>query len=161
MNSEEGSRGMSNYQRRPMSHNKYEQKPTYNSPSSNYNYNNSHSNHSGYNGQQQQPKRRVDRFKRESINFNDKVMRQNDMIISLLKEIRDRLPPLPGSAVQASGFSSQDDIERTDTNCRDQDAACTSDCQQSYPDSDIDDESGTTSDAEFLDKNEPEVEPQQ
>jgi len=42
---------------------------------------------------QQNPRRRTDRFKRESINLNDKVVKQNDIIIRLLKDIRDRLPP--------------------------------------------------------------------
>ncbi len=41
---------------------------------------------------QQHPRRRSDRYKRESINYSEKVVRQNDIIIRLLKEIRDRLP---------------------------------------------------------------------
>jgi hypothetical protein len=60
----------------------------------NYNYNQSNS----FNGQQQHPRRRTDRFKRESLNTNDKIFRQNDIIIRLLKEIRDRLPPPPPGA---------------------------------------------------------------
>ena len=62
------------------------------SPSTNYNYGYGHN--TGYNGQQH-PRRRADRFKRESLNYNDRLSRQNDMIIRLLKEIRDRLPPPP------------------------------------------------------------------
>lgn len=70
----------------------------FNSPSSSYNFNSS----SGYNqgnglGGQQHPRRRIDRFKRESINYNDRMIRQNDSIIRLLKEIRDRLPAPPAS----------------------------------------------------------------
>lgn len=70
----------------------------FNSPSSNYNFNSS----AGYNQNAafsgpQHPKRRIDRFKRESINYNDRMIRQNDSIIRLLKEIRDRLPAPPQS----------------------------------------------------------------
>lgn len=59
---------------------------------SSYNQNNSF-------GGQQHPRRRTDRFKRESLNTNDKISRQNDIIIRLLKEIRDRLPPPPPAPV--------------------------------------------------------------
>lgn len=71
---------------------KYPEKMPNYSPSTSYNYG-----HQGsYNGgMQQHPRRRADRFKRESINLNDKVVKQNDIIIRLLKEIRDRLPPPP------------------------------------------------------------------
>jgi hypothetical protein len=60
-----------------------------------YNYGYNSQNQGGYNNGQQHPRRRTDRFKRESINMNDKITRQNDIIIRLLKEIRDRLPPPP------------------------------------------------------------------
>ena len=71
----------------------------FSSPSSNYNYNSN----AGYNqsngfGGPAHPRRRIDRFKRETINYNDRIIRQNDSIIRLLKEIRDRLPAPPQSA---------------------------------------------------------------
>jgi hypothetical protein len=65
-----------------------EKNPNY-SPSISYNY----SPQSGYNGNaQMHPRRRTDRFRRDPINPNDRLVRQNDIIIRLLKEIRDRLP---------------------------------------------------------------------
>jgi hypothetical protein len=65
-----------------------EKNPNY-SPSISYNY----SPQAGYNGNSQMhPRRRNDRFRRESLNSNERVIRQNDIIIRLLKEIRDRLP---------------------------------------------------------------------
>jgi hypothetical protein len=65
-----------------------EKNPNY-SPSISYNY----SPQSGYNGNtQMHPRRRNDRFRRESLNSNERIIRQNDIIIRLLKEIRDRLP---------------------------------------------------------------------
>jgi hypothetical protein len=69
---------------------KYPEKSANYSPSASYNY----SPGAGYNGIQH-PRRRTDRFKRESLNQNDRVVKQNDIIIRLLKEIRDRLPPPP------------------------------------------------------------------
>ena len=70
---------------------KYPEKMPIYSPSTSYNY----GHHGGYNGMQQHPRRRADRFKRETINQSDKLVKQNDLIIRLLKEIRDRLPPPP------------------------------------------------------------------
>ncbi len=65
-----------------------EKNPNY-SPSISYNY----SPQSGYNGNSQMnPRRRNDRYRRESLNSSERVVRQNDIIIRLLKEIRDRLP---------------------------------------------------------------------
>ena len=61
-------------------------------PGSSYNYNYGYNQNPNFNGQQH-PRRRADRFKRESLNINDRLAKQNDMIIRLLKEIRDRLPP--------------------------------------------------------------------
>jgi hypothetical protein len=60
------------------------------SPSSSFNYNSN----SSYPSSQHQRKR-FDRFKRDTNgnNGNERLMRQNDLIIRLLKEIRDRLPP--------------------------------------------------------------------
>jgi hypothetical protein len=64
------------------------------SRSASFNYNSG----AGFSAQQQHPKRRTDRFKREALNHNDRLLKQNDMIIRLLTEIRDRLPPpLPGT----------------------------------------------------------------
>jgi hypothetical protein len=62
------------------------------SPSSNYNYSqNGHGRNQGQN-YQQPIRRRSDRFKKDFPNNNEKLLRQNDIIIRLLKEIRDRLP---------------------------------------------------------------------
>lgn len=71
------------------------------SPSSSYNYNHGNnyngngynSGYNNYNGQSQHPRRRT--FK--PMNLNDKIVKQNDIIIKLLKEIRDRLPAPVGS----------------------------------------------------------------
>jgi hypothetical protein len=70
------------------------------SPSASYNYNPASGN---YSGQQQNshPRRRTDRFKRQNIDLQDRLVKQNDTIIKLLKEIRDRLSP--------SGNSGQND----------------------------------------------------
>jgi hypothetical protein len=89
MNSDETPRGMPYQQGRKPIPSKY-QDSRY-SPSSNYNYNSNSSFPSS-----QHPRRRFDRFKRDATgnnNNNDRLMRQNDLIIRLLKEIRDRLPP--------------------------------------------------------------------
>jgi len=88
MNSDETPRGMPYQQGRKPIPSKY-QDSRY-SPSSNYNYNSNNSFPSS-----QHPRRRFDRFKRDTTgnNNNDRLMRQNDLIIRLLKEIRDRLPP--------------------------------------------------------------------
>ena len=81
------------------------------SPSSNYNYGNqsqhgsnhgSHANQGGY-GSQQRRKPPMP-FKRDHVpggGASDKLAKQNDIIIRLLKEIRDRLPPPPVSAITA------------------------------------------------------------
>lgn len=62
------------------------------SPSTSYNYNqNGHMRGQGQ-SYQQHPRRRIDRYKRESIGSSDRLVKQNDIIIKLLKEIRDRLP---------------------------------------------------------------------
>ncbi|NLP03255.1 MAG: hypothetical protein GX089_12225 [Fibrobacter sp.] len=96
MSSDESSRIMSNQLNRKPMMPKYEKNHNYNS---NPNYN-SYGN-SSYNGNSnsgfssQHPRRRTDRFRRESINLNEKLIKQNDVIIRLLKEIRDRLPKPP------------------------------------------------------------------
>ena len=84
-----GTGNIGNAGNRNYSPQKYPEKMPNYSPSTSYNY----GHHGGYSGMQQHPRRRADRFKRESLNLNDKVVRQNDVIIRLLKEIRDRLPP--------------------------------------------------------------------
>lgn len=69
------------------------------SPSTNYNYGNqsshgSHGNHgnSGF-GNQQHQRRKPGQFKRDNHGGgSDRIAKQNDVIIRLLKEIRDRLP---------------------------------------------------------------------
>jgi hypothetical protein len=88
-------------------------------PNYNYNYNNSGGgyNSGGYSNQGQHPRRRVDRFKRESLNSSDRLLRQNDIIIRLLKEIRDRLPP-PPVTIRPEGET--EDMERTDGAANDQ-----------------------------------------
>jgi hypothetical protein len=82
--------GMSDIGNRKMNQPKYPEKMPNYSPSTSYNY----SPASGFNGGQH-PRRRNDRFKRESLNMSDRTVKQNDLIIRLLKEIRDRLPPPP------------------------------------------------------------------
>jgi len=59
------------------------------SPSASYNY--TKSGRGGGQSYQQHPRRRIDRYKRESYNSNDKLIKQNDIIIRILKEIRDKL----------------------------------------------------------------------
>jgi hypothetical protein len=77
--------------RKPMA-GKYPSKTPNYSPSTSFNY----SPQSGYNGNgPTQPRRRVDRFRRETLNTSERTLRQNDIIIRLLKEIRDRLPEPP------------------------------------------------------------------
>ncbi len=71
------------------------------SPSTNYNYGgnqNMHGNHSaaGYGNQQHHQRRKPNQFKRDGyVGAGDRLAKQNDIIIKLLKEIRDRLPPPP------------------------------------------------------------------
>jgi hypothetical protein len=72
----------------------YENNGNYSPGSNNYGSSGQSSFHAG----NQHPRRRNDRFKRESLNNSDRLLKQNDTIIQLLKEIRDRLPPpLPGT----------------------------------------------------------------
>ncbi len=100
MNTDEGPRmNMQNHgMRKPMSGKYPEKSPNY-SPSTSYNY----SPQTGYAGNSQMyQRRRPERFRREGPSPYDRLARQNDIIIRLLKEIRDRLPepqnpPLTGS----------------------------------------------------------------
>jgi hypothetical protein len=111
MNGDEMSRGMYQQNRRPSSQNK-----SYNSPSANYSYNyNSNGNgNSGYNngGHQQSYKKpgggghTNHKFKSHhgggGGSSDKQLIKQNDQIIKLLKEIRDRLPaPAAGTPVQS------------------------------------------------------------
>ena len=75
-----------------MGNTKYPEKMPNYSPSTSYNY----SPAGAFNGGQH-PRRRNDRFKRESLPQSDRLAKQNDIIIRLLKEIRDRLPPPPAA----------------------------------------------------------------
>lgn len=108
MNSDELSRGTNNhYTRKPMpskyndkSHNSYGPGQNYSygnqsyNGNSHYNGGNSYNNGNSFNNHnnQQNQRRRTDRFKRDNYNNNDRLIKQNDIIIRLLKEIRDRLP---------------------------------------------------------------------
>jgi hypothetical protein len=86
MNNDDSQRAaMANPGNRPQ---KYPEKMPNYSPSTAFNY----SPGTGINGGQQHPRHRNDRFKRESPGQSDRIFKQNDIIIRLLKEIRDRLP---------------------------------------------------------------------
>ena len=83
-------------------------KPQGYSPSMNYNYNGNqaqhgnHGNHGNSNfSNQQHQRRKPGQFKRDNHNSNDRLVKQNDIIIRILKEIRDRLPAPP--AVEGDG----------------------------------------------------------
>ncbi|KMQ50713.1 hypothetical protein CHISP_2396 [Chitinispirillum alkaliphilum] len=92
MFNDEHQRGTGNSVNRKRNSGRYNEKG--NSFNSSYSYGN---NYNSFNGQQQQnfaqPRRRSDRHKNGG-NSNDKLVKQNDLIIKLLREIRDRLPPL-------------------------------------------------------------------
>jgi len=75
---------------RKTSHSNYPEKQVNYSPSVSYKYSQQGS---GYNGASSPGRRRPDQFKRESPIPFDKLTKQNDIIIRLLKDIRDRLPP--------------------------------------------------------------------
>lgn len=99
MINDESPRGMNNQPNRKSNFPKYSDKNYTYSPSTNYNYNHGANysgngyNGNGYNGQH--PRRRNDRYKRETVNSSERIVKQNDLIIKLLKEIRDRLPAPP------------------------------------------------------------------
>jgi|SRR5271157_3245657 hypothetical protein len=89
---------------RKMGQPKYPEKMPNYSPSTSYNY----SPATGFNGGQH-PRHRNDRFKRESGgSMSDRVVKQNDIIIRLLKEIRDRLPPPPETAQKPADSAGAD-----------------------------------------------------
>ena len=65
------------------------------SPSTSYNYNNQGSSTTrDRGGYQNNLRKKNDRFTKNTPNSNDKLLKQNDIIIKLLREIRDRLPAL-------------------------------------------------------------------
>jgi hypothetical protein len=130
--------------RKPLTPGKYQDNRY--SPSSNYNYN--YNSNSVYPSQQQNFRRKMDnRFKRDGNgNNNERLMRQNDLIIRLLKEIRDRLPPPPVPApsisndVEASHQNGHAaDLERTET------AAVTTEPQVTVPEAENTETAGNTS----------------
>ncbi len=77
------------------------------SPSTSYNYKN---------GKRPQgknvPRRRIDRFKRDGYNSNDRIIKQNDIMIKLLKEIRDRLPALETPEKQDNGVAQNNEQKK-------------------------------------------------
>ena len=89
---------------------KYPEKSQNYSPSATFNYNPA----TGLNGNQH-PRRRNDRFRRETLNYTDKLVRQNDLTIRILKEIRDRLPAPPSQPqkVQVNAEQSQEQTIET------------------------------------------------
>ncbi|MBN1601505.1 MAG: hypothetical protein JW915_07850 [Chitinispirillaceae bacterium] len=88
------SRGNQNYQhRRPSPH-----KNSY-SPNSVYYGNSAHNNQQ----QQQQQKKKHHSVHNKGNMSNDRLTKQNDTIIKLLKEIRDRLPAPAGTPVSDNG----------------------------------------------------------
>jgi hypothetical protein len=91
------------------------------SPSTSFRRNNSGT--GSYQGHNQQPRRRTDRFKRESLNHTDKLLRQNDIIISLLREIRDRLPPNPDIQQEYKESDSGIVDEKSDSDCENESSA--------------------------------------
>jgi hypothetical protein len=105
MNNEEIPRNTPYQQgRKPMANKYYETRgyPSDNRYGQNSGYNsyNSYNNGGGY-GPGQHQRRRIERFRRDPVNYSEKLVRQNDLIIRLLKEIRDRLPAPAVSSQQA------------------------------------------------------------
>ena len=123
MNNEEGQRdaqpprGTPYHQgRKPVApkyqENRFSPSQGYNSQGYNsYNYQNAGGNYQGggYGAHQQRtgaagsrrppgPGQQDPRFRREQVNYSERIMKQNDLIIRILKEIRDRLPAPPVTA---------------------------------------------------------------
>ncbi|MBN1307624.1 MAG: hypothetical protein JXA18_06895 [Chitinispirillaceae bacterium] len=91
------------------------------SPSTNYNYNGNqsqHGNHGNFGNQNfnnQHPQRRKsNQFKRDGHGLNERLAKQNDVIIRLLKEIRDRLPA-PAVVPVESTEPNQEHVEEPPT----------------------------------------------
>ncbi len=107
---------MSNMGNRKMGQPKYPEKMPNYSPSTSYNY----SPATGFNGGQH-PRHRNDRFKRESGgNMSDRIVKQNDLIIRILKEIRDRLPPPPVTAQKPADSAGADVPDADDSGAEDE-----------------------------------------
>ena len=113
MNSDESSRNMHySPNRKPIPQKVY-------SPSTNYNYNGNQSQHGNHGGHgnpnygNQHPRRKPNQFKRDGHGFNDRLFKQNDMIIRLLKEIRDRLPEPPVAPGDEISEPVQETMENT------------------------------------------------
>ena len=95
------------------------------SPSQNYN-SQGQGNYNSYNSQNrnfashQDPRRggvrveRVDRFRRDPVNYSEKITKQNDLIIRLLKEIRDRLPAPAGGLPEESEIEVRENVLHID-----------------------------------------------
>ena len=88
------------------------------SPSTNYNYNGNqsqHGNHGNFGnpnyGNPHPQRRKPNQFKRDNHWVSDRLAKQNDVIIRLLKEIRDRLPTLPVVPVVESAEQNQVHVE--------------------------------------------------
>jgi hypothetical protein len=132
MNSDELSRGMNNhYARKPMpskyndkNHNSYNPGQNYNYGNQSYNGNSHYNVGNSFNNNQNNQRRRTDRFKRDNYNHNDRLIKQNDIIIRLLKEIRDRLPA--PAAIEPEYF--EDEQENQDQNI--DSAECNSEDQE-------------------------------
>ena len=77
------------------------------SPSVSFNYQNGQGR--GHDqGYQQHPRRHIDRYKRETINYSENLIKQNDIIIRLLREIRDSLTGTPQSTPEIETHELQD-----------------------------------------------------
>ncbi|MBN1578756.1 MAG: hypothetical protein JW913_19490 [Chitinispirillaceae bacterium] len=93
------------------------------SPSTNYNYNGNqsmHGNHGSYGnsnyGNPHNQRRKPNQFKRDNHGAGDRLAKQNDIIIRLLKEIRDRLPAppvVPGEIAEPNQELNQETTEDT------------------------------------------------
>jgi hypothetical protein len=67
-----------------------------------------------YSAGQQHAHKKIDRFHREPVNYSEKLVKQNDLIIKLLKEIRDRLPAPPVSETPEAESGAMNQNARTD-----------------------------------------------
>ncbi len=78
------------------------------SPSVSFNYQNGQQSRPHDQGYQQHPRRRIDRYKRETIHYSEKLIKQNDIIIRLLKEIRNGLAGTPQNFSEIETHEVQD-----------------------------------------------------
>jgi hypothetical protein len=103
-----GQKAGSNYPRQKQSGQKYNDNKNANySPSTSYNYQNGKSRSNTRNV----PRRRIDRFKRESMGSYDRLIKQNDIMIKLLKDIRDRLPVSPKPEKEAEKVNVEKQVQ--------------------------------------------------